>query len=123
MATVKRFEDLEAWQTAREIVNTIYQASSNEYFASDFSLRDQVRRGAVSIMANIAEGFSRRSNREFAQFLFTAKASAAEVQSHLYVALDQGYLTQDQFSALYERLDHCSRQISKLISYLRFSNQ
>jgi four helix bundle protein len=79
MASIKRFDELESWQGARTIVQEIYRVSSNGRFSRDLVLREQIRRAAVSMMANIAEGFSRRSHREFVQFLFMAKASAAEV--------------------------------------------
>ena len=118
MASIKRFEDLESWKGARALVQEIYTVSSNGRFSRDLILRDQIRRAAISMMANIAEGFSRRSNREFAQFLFVAKASAAETQSHLYVALDQGYLNEKQFRFLYERTESYARQVSALITYL-----
>ena len=118
MAKVRRFEELEAWQAARAVVQLIYEASSNGEFSRDFALRDQIRRAAVSMMSNIAERFSRRSNREFVQFLFMAKASAAEAQSQMYVALDQGYLNQDKFRLLYDQTDRCARQTSVLITYL-----
>ena len=96
----------------------VYAVSSNGRFSRDLILRDQIRRASISMMANIAEGFSRRSNREFAQFLFVAKASAAETQSHLYVALDQGYLNEKQFRFLYECTETYARQVSALITYL-----
>jgi len=118
MGEVKRFEDLEVWQEARTIVQHVYRVTSDRDFGRDLSLRDQVRRAAVSMMANIAEGFSRHSNREFVQYLFIAKASAAEVQSHFYVALDQGYVSQEQFQRLYDRIDRYARQVSALITYL-----
>ena len=118
MGEIKRFEDLEVWQEARAIVQYVYRATSDHGYSRDFSLRDQVRRAVVSMMANIAEGFSRRSNREFVQYLFIAKASAAEVQSHFYVALDQGYVSQEQFRELYDRIDRYARQVSALITYL-----
>lgn len=119
MASFQRFEDIEAWQTAREITQTVYKLSSDGEFSKDYPLRDQIRRASISIMSNIAEGFSRRSNREFIQFLFTAKASAAEVQCQLYIAKDQHYIDSATFEKLYDRLDHCARQCSRLITYLR----
>jgi four helix bundle protein len=88
-----RFEDLECWQEARRVVDRVYRICSVEAFNRDYSLTDQIRRASVSAMANIAEGFSRRGNKEFIQFLFIAKSSAAELQSHLYVALDREYIT------------------------------
>lgn len=118
MAKVRRFEELEAWQAARAAVQLIYQASSNGEFSRDFALRDQIRGAAISMMSNIAEGFSRRSNREFVQFLFVAKASAAEAQSDMYIALDQGYLRHEEFQLIYDKTDRCARQISALITYL-----
>ena len=118
MAKIGRFEDLEAWRTARGAVQGIYRMTVDGAFAQDIALRDQIGRAAVSMMANVAEGFSRHSNREFVPSLFMAKASAAEVQSHLYVALDQGYFTQEQFTSLYQETDRFCRQVSGLITYL-----
>jgi four helix bundle protein len=86
--TFRRFEDIRAWQAARILTAAVYAASKQRPFSRDFGLRDQIRRANVSIMANIAEGFVHRSDREFVRYLFAAKASTAEVQSHLYVALD-----------------------------------
>jgi four helix bundle protein len=120
--TINRFEDLEAWQKAREFARLVYRHTVNPRFARDYGLRDQMRRAAVSIMANIAEGFSRRSNKEFCQFLFIAKSSAAELQSHAYVALDQAYMEKADFEKLYDRLDHTSRMISNLIKHLSRTN-
>lgn len=119
MAKIERFEDIRAWHAAREVVNAVYEISSKGLFAKDFSLRDQIRRAAISIPSTIAEGFSRQSNKEFIQFLFVVKGSAAEVQSQLYTALDQNYLSQDQFDKLYEKVEMVSRQLSKFITYLK----
>jgi four helix bundle protein len=84
----ERFEDLIAWQKARELARIVYQVSRKEAFAKDFGLASQVQRAAVSIMSNIAEGFERSNPREFHHFLVVAKASCAEVRSQLYLALD-----------------------------------
>jgi len=89
---VERFEDLIAWQKARQLTSVIYRITSLSDFARDFGLRDQIRRAAVSVMSNIAEGFDRASRSEFHQFLVIAKASCAEVRSQLYVAQDVGYI-------------------------------
>lgn len=89
---IARFEDLECWQEARRIVNCVYGVCSANGFRRDFSLVDRIKKTAISIMANVAEGFSRKGNKEFIQFLFVAKASAAELQSRFYVALDQKYI-------------------------------
>ena len=94
MARVNRFEDLEAWKIAREIVRAVYGVSQNERFARDYGLKDQIRRSSVSIMSNIAEGFERDGDREFANFLSIAKGSAGETRSLLYVALDQNYISE-----------------------------
>ncbi|MBK9314203.1 MAG: four helix bundle protein [Acidobacteria bacterium] len=91
---VRRFEDLIAWQRARRLTADIYKISRNSNFARDFGLRDQIRRAAVSVMSNIAEGFERNRQGEFHQFLSIAKASCGEVRAQLYVAYDVGYLDQ-----------------------------
>ena len=100
MATFKKFEDIEAWQKSRELTNAIYRITKEREFSTDFGLKDQIRRAAVSIMSNIAEGFERSGTGEFAQFLSTAKGSAGEVRSQLYVAFDEGYIDTDKFEYL-----------------------
>ena len=89
---VKNFEDLEIWKDARALTREVYQLTRDSKFLKDFGLRDQIRRAAISVMSNIAEGFERGGNQEFVQFLYVAKASCGEVRSQLYVALDQGYV-------------------------------
>ncbi len=121
MATVERFEDLEVWQKARDVVNAFHQASSAGTFSRDYALRDQIRRAVVSIPSNIAEGFSRHSNKEFIQFLFISKGSVAEVQSQLYAVLDQDYISQEAFDSTYERLEVAAKQLSRLVTYLKGS--
>lgn len=121
MATFKRFEDIQAWQKARTATRQIYLATSVGRFAKDFGLRDQIQRASVSVMANIAEGFGRHSDREFANFLNIAHSSVSEVQSHLYVALDLNYLQQNTFSELYQLLDEVSRMTLALSKHLRGS--
>ena len=114
-----RFEDLECWQEARKTANHIYSLCNKNSLRKDYALSDQLKRAAISIMANIAEGFSRQSNKEFVQYLFIAKSSAAEVQSHLYIALDQRYIEQNQFDSLFHSLEKIQKQISNLIKYLK----
>ncbi len=97
----------------------IYRLTSSGAFAKDFALRDQIRRAAISIPSNIAEGFSRRSNREFVQFLFIAKGSISEAQTQLYIALDQQYISQEAFKEVYDGLETIAKQTSRLITYLR----
>lgn len=122
MSGFQRFEDIEAWQKARELTKQIYALSNDGLFARDFGLRDQIRRASVSIMSNIAEGFGRGGNKEFAQFLSTAKGSASEVQAQLYVVLDAGYITQEQFKFLYSETETTARLIGGLLRYLLNSN-
>ena len=121
MARVNRFEDLEAWKIAREITRTVYGVSRNERFARDFGLRDQICRSSVSIMSNIAEGFERDGDKEFANFLSIAKGSAGDTRSLLYVALDQNYISESEFNSILGRLIENSRVISGLSNYLRQS--
>ena len=116
---IERFEYIEAWQTARNLTQGIYRTTGGQSFSKDFGLRDQVQRAAVSIMANIAEGFDSQSNRSFIQFLGYALRSATEVQSHLYVALDQGYITQDKFDDLYQQAVKGKNLIHGFMRYLR----
>jgi len=116
---IERFEDIEAWKEARKIVKRVYRVCNVNGFKRDYSLADQMRRAAVSIMANIAEGYARNGNREFIRFLFIAKSSAAELQSHLYVAMDQGYIKEDDFKEIYQDLDKIQRMISNFIKYLK----
>jgi four helix bundle protein len=97
---IEKFEDFIAWQKARQLSRKIYQATNLPGFSRDFALKDQVRRSAISIMSNIAEGFERGRPAEFHQFLSIAKASCAELRSQLYVAFDVNYLTQAQFDEL-----------------------
>ena len=120
---VERFEDIEAWKEARKLVNRVYGVCSVNEFKKDYSLVDQIRRAAISVMANISEGFARKGNKEFSQFLFIAKSSAAELQSHLYVALDQKYINKDTFDELYQDADKIQRQLSNFIKYLQSTLQ
>jgi four helix bundle protein len=121
MPTFRRFEEIEAWQKARELTKIVYQLSGCGHFAKDFSLRDQIRRASVSVMANIAEGFERDGTAEFIQFLAIAKGSAAEVLSHAYVAFDQGFIKQANLDSLIERTSEIRRMMAALMTYLRKS--
>lgn len=116
---IERFEDIKAWQESRDLVKRIYQnAKSDKDFNKDYKFREQITNAAVSIMSNIAEGFSRRSNKELIQFLFIAKGSCAEVQSQLYVALDQQYISELKFRELYAKTEEVAKILSGFISYL-----
>ena len=119
MGTVERFEDLKIWQSARELSKEVYKLSGREPFARDFSLKNQIRASSGSVMDNIAEGFERSGNREFIQFLSISKGSCGEVQSQLYRALDQSYLSEEEFQLSYNRARKLGAGIANLISYLR----
>ena len=121
MAKIERFEDLISWQKARALNRLIYQASKKGAFGKDFGLRDQMRRASISIMSNIAEGFERGGDKEFVQFLSTAKGSCGEVRSQLYAAFDEEYLDAADFKQLSERSIEVSRLISGFMAYLRES--
>lgn len=118
MPKINRFEEIQAWQKARELNKEIYSVTQASSFSKDFSLRDQMRRASVSIMANIAEGFGRRSKKEFSNFLNMAHGSAAEGQCHLYVALDLQYITGGEFEKLYGKTEEVSRMIQGFMKYL-----
>ena len=116
---INSFEDLDCWQEARILVRKIYDATKEGNFRKDLRLTGQIQGAAASSMANIAEGFIRRSDKEFIQFLYISMSSSAEVRSHLYVALDQGYIDQKHFDDLYGQADKIGKMISNLIKYLR----
>jgi four helix bundle protein len=118
MATIERFEDLEAWQRARELTNVIYDMSDVGAFARDFALRDQIRRAAVSIMSNIAEGFESRTSRLYIEHLGRAKASCGEVRSQLYLAYDRQYVSGEVFEQTLALAESVSRLTHGLIRYL-----
>jgi four helix bundle protein len=111
---ISRFEDLIDWQRARELTRGVYRASARGAFARDFGLKDQLRRAAVSVMANIAEGFERGGRKEFHQFLSIGKASCAEVRSGLYVALDAGDISQAEFNELLGWAEQVARMLGKM---------
>jgi len=119
MTTIHRFEEIEAWQTARELTRAVYSISKEGAFSKDFGLRDQMRRAAVSIMSNVAEGFESRTSGLFLEFLGRAKGSAGELRAQFYIASDAGYLTKEQFASLFALCERCSGQISGFSSYLK----
>jgi four helix bundle protein len=121
MATFTTFEEISAWQKARQLTKELYKVTSVGAFARDYDLKNQIRRAAVSIMSNIAEGFERSGTGEFNQFLATAKGSAGEVRSQLYVVLDQNYLSNAVVGRLLEQAAEVGRMIGGLMIYLRKS--
>jgi four helix bundle protein len=115
---IERFEDIEAWQIAREVCGAVYALVASSSLGKDFSLKDQMIRSSGSIMDNIAEGFDGGTNREFIRFLQYAKRSCSELQSQLYRCLDQRYCTTDQFDALYAQANLTRNKIGAFINYL-----
>ena len=122
MSTITRFEEMEAWQTARELTRLIYVFTDEGRFTRDFGLRDQIRRAAVSIMSNMSEGFESQTQTQFIRYLGIAKASAGEVRSQLYVSRDLEYITQEQFARAFAMAEKTSRQTARFIAYLETSS-
>ena len=116
---IDRFEDIEAWQLARELTRKIYGLTKKPPFSRDYGLKDQIRAAAGSSMHNIAEGFDAETNPEFIRFLGYAKRSCTEVQSELYVALDERYISAEEFSETYDLDGRTRAAIRGFISYLR----
>ncbi|HOD03514.1 MAG TPA: four helix bundle protein [Anaerolineaceae bacterium] len=118
MTSIKRFEDLQAWQEARLLTQQVYALMKENGLSKDYGLRDQICRAAVSTMANIAEGFDCETNAEYIRFLGFSRRSAAEVQSLLYVTLDAGYLTPEVFQSIYEQANKTKALVGGLMHYL-----
>ena len=116
--SIKQFEDIEGWQLARQLTQQVYKQTNKEPFSRDFGLKDQIQRASGSIMHNIAEGFDSESNAEFMRFLRYSKRSCSEVQSQLYVALDNNYITSDEFNSIYEQSRRSRAAIRGFINYL-----
>lgn len=115
---IEQFEDIKAWQLARELTQKVYRLTKNSKFSRDYGLKDQIQRAAGSAMHNIAEGFDSESNLEFIRFLRYAKRSCTEVQSELYMALDQEYITKSEFNDLYNHVSNTRAAIRGFINYL-----
>jgi four helix bundle protein len=122
MTTIKNFEELKAWQKARELAGYIYELTRQDKFSRDFGLRDQIQRAASSVMHNIAEGFESGSDPEFVRFLKMARRSAGEVQSQLYLALDVGYITEQERQKAYDLGMDVKKLINGMMTYLRKSD-
>ncbi|MEO8356128.1 MAG: four helix bundle protein [Chloroflexota bacterium] len=118
MSTITRFEDIEAWKTARELTRMVYALTEQGKFAKDFGLKNQIQRAFVSVMSNIAEGFESRTQAQFLEYLGRSKASAGEVRCQLYIAIDLTYLTQEEFRQVFDLADKSSRQIARFMDYL-----
>jgi four helix bundle protein len=122
MTTIKNFEDLRCWQTARELCQLIYKFTRKEKFSKDFSLVNQIRNSSGSAMDNIAEGFDRAGNKEFIQFLAVSRGSTSEVKSQLNRALNQEYINDNEFKQAYDLANQTSKEITNFILYLKKSN-
>ena len=118
MTTITRFEEIEAWKTARELTRMVYAFTEQGKFAKDFGLKNQIQRASISVMSNIAEGFESRTQPQFLEYLGRAKASAGEVRCQLYVAIDLQYITQEEFGQVFDMADKSSRQLARFMSYL-----
>ncbi len=115
---IERFEDIKGWKLARELTRMVYDATKCEKFSRDFGLKDQIQRAAGSAMHNIAEGFDGGSDAEFVRFLRYSQRSCTEMKSQLYAALDQTYITQQQFDEIYEQATQTHKCIGGFIRYL-----
>jgi len=115
---IKSFEEIESWKSARELTKEIYSITRTENFSKDWGLKDQIRRASISIMANTAEGYDSGSDKSFINFLNYAYRSASEVQSLLYVALDQKYILKRKFDQLFAECHKIKSLIGGLIKYL-----
>ena len=115
---IERFEDIETWQLARELTRKVYRLTKKSGFAKDYGLKKQIQDAAGSSMHNIAEGFDSETNPEFTRFLRYAKRSCTEVQSELYVALDEKYTSPDEFKDVYEQAGRTRAAIRGFINYL-----
>ena len=116
---IEKFEDIEAWKKARNLVNEIYKLTGEKNISKDYGLKDQIQRASVSVMSNICEGFDSGSNKSFIQFLNYSYRSASEVQSLLYVILDLNYIKLKEFKALYNHADETKKLIGGFIKYLK----
>lgn len=116
---ITRFEDIEAWQIGRDLCRLVYDAVKKERFSKDYGLKDQICRASVSVMSNIAEGFDSGSRAEFARFLAYAQRSCSELQSEIYVALDQDYVTMEEFDLIYSLADKARSKTGAFIKYLK----
>ena len=118
MATVERFEDLDVWKLSRQMVNEVYSLTNKGGFSKDYGLKDQIRRSGVSVMNNISEGFESRTVNMFIEYLGRAKGSCGETRSMLYVALDQKYISKDEFKSFYELCSNISSKLYRFMKYL-----
>lgn len=122
VVTFEKFEDIDAWKKGRQLCGRVYDLTRNESFSKDYSLKDQVRRASVSISSNIAEGFERDGRDEFIQFLSMSKGSAGELRSQLYIAKDEGYISESDFEECLSLCTEVSKLLNGLVQYLKDSD-
>lgn len=119
MSKIEKFEDLIAWQKSKSFAIKIYSVTDEGKFAKDFGLRDQIRRAAISIVSNIAEGFERKGNKEFMQFLFISLGSIAEVKTQLIISHELNYLPKEKFEELNDSIVEIQKIVKGLVTYLK----
>lgn len=122
MPKIERYEDLKVWKLSMNLCNDIYRLTNQEKFSKDFSLKDQIRRSAISVPSNIAEGFERDNKKQFLYFLLIAKGSCGELRTQLQIALSLDYLTSDDFATINENCINTSKQLAGFINYLKNYN-
>ncbi len=122
MAKIDSFEDLVAWQKSKPFAVKIYKVTDDGKFARDFGLRDQIRRASISIVSNVAEGFERKGNKEFLQFLFYSLGSVAEVKTQLIISYELNYIEENTFNELNEQIIEIQKIIKGLVSYIKQSD-
>ena len=123
MAKFNSFEEINSWKKAREFNKRIYEITDGAIFKKDYDLVRKLRRASISVSSNIAEGFERNTDKEFIYFLYVAKASAGEVRSQIYLALDLKYISEIEFDELFEKVSDISKLISGFIKYLNDSQK
>ena len=116
---IEQFEDIEAWQLARDLTRKVYRLTRKPKFAKDYGLKRQIQDAAGSSMHNIAEGFDSETNREFIRFLRYSKRSCTEVQSALYIALDEEYILPSEFEDVYDQARRTRAAVRGFINYLK----
>jgi four helix bundle protein len=121
MAGIERFEDIKAWQKGRQLCKLVYAATKVAPFNRDYALCNQMRRAAISVVSNIAEGFESQNDRTFVKYLYMARASSGEVRAQAYIALDQEYISNETFQKIRSLADETSRLIASFIRYLERS--
>jgi len=119
MAKFDKIEDIVVWQLAIELTNAIYKITNNNVFNKDFALRDQIRKSAISVPSNIAEGFERNSTNQFLYFLVIAKGSAGELRTQLLIAKNQNYISQSEFEKINKDALDVSKKLGAFITYLK----